>query len=206
MKKLTAALVIGAVACLLVLPRPSMAGVQFGVKVGGNLARITGPDVDGAPLKDRVGVVGGVFLAFNLGPIITIQPEILYTMKGVRMEETVGDVTFSEKIYGDYVEIPLLLKLRIPTGTISPVVFAGPAVGFKLKETFEINGETVPDETLLKSFDYGAIFGAGLDFGRHLMLDVRYSMGLQKVIKIVEGEIPVDVKNGVWSASVGIAF
>ncbi len=206
MKKLTAALVIGAVACLLVLPRPSMAGVQFGVKVGGNLARITGPDVDGAPLKDRVGVVGGVFLAFNLGPIITIQPEILYTMKGVRMEETVGDVTFSEKIYGDYVEIPLLLKLRIPTGTISPVVFAGPAVGFKLKETFEINGETVPDETLLKSFDYGAIFGAGLDFGRHLMLDVRYSMGLQKVIKIVEGETPVDVKNGVWSASVGIAF
>ncbi len=206
MKKLTAALVIGAVACLLVLPRPSMAGVQFGVKVGGNLARITGPDFDGAPLKDRIGVVGGVFLAFNLGPFITIQPEVLYTMKGVRMEETVGDVTFSEKIYGDYIEIPLLLKLRIPTGSISPVVFAGPAVGFKLSEKFEMNGESVPDTTLLKDNDYGAIFGAGLDFGRHLMLDVRYSMGLQKVFKVIEGETPIDVKNGVWSASVGIAF
>jgi hypothetical protein len=59
---------------------------------------------------------------------------------------------------------------------------------------------------LLKNNDYGAIFGAGLNFGRNFMIDMRYSLGLQKVISTVQGEIPPDFKNGVWSASLGIAF
>jgi hypothetical protein len=35
---------------------------------------------------------------------------------------------------------------------------------------------------------------------------VRYSMGLQKVIDTVGGEEPLDIKNGVWGATIGIAF
>jgi hypothetical protein len=31
-------------------------------------------------------------------------------------------------------------------------------------------------------------------------------MGLQKVIATVEGETPLDIKNGVWAATIGIAF
>jgi hypothetical protein len=31
-------------------------------------------------------------------------------------------------------------------------------------------------------------------------------MGLQKVISTIEGETQLDVKNGVWSATIGIAF
>ena len=38
------------------------------------------------------------------------------------------------------------------------------------------------------------------------MVDVRYSLGLQKVISTVQGEVQPDFKNGVWSASLGIAF
>jgi hypothetical protein len=86
-------------------------------------------------------------------------------------------------------------------------VFAGPAVGFKLSEKLNVDGTDVPlGEALLKNNDYGAIFGGGLNIGSHFQIDVRYSMGLQKVISTLEGETPLDIKNGVWSATVGIAF
>jgi hypothetical protein len=209
MRKLTVALVIGAFACLLAIPTPASAGVQFGIKGGGNMAKITGQDAQdiNTTLKNKVGFVAGVFVAFNMGSVFTLQLEALYTMKGVTMEVTDVSTTYIEKIYGNYIEIPLLLKLRIPTPLVSPFVFAGPAVGFKLSEKLNVDGTDVPlGEALLKNNDYGAIFGGGLNIGSHFQIDVRYSMGLQKVISTLEGETPLDIKNGVWSATVGIAF
>jgi hypothetical protein len=209
MRKLTVALVIGAFACLLAIPTPATAGVQFGIKGGGNMAKVTGQDAQdiNTTLKNKVGFVAGVFVAFNMGSVFTLQLEALYTMKGVTMEVTDVSTTYIEKIYGNYIEIPLLLKLRIPTPLVSPFVFAGPAVGFKLSEKLNVDGTDVPlGEALLKNNDYGAIFGGGLNIGSHFQIDVRYSMGLQKVISTLEGETPLDIKNGVWSATVGIAF
>ncbi|MGB4705226.1 MAG: porin family protein [Candidatus Saccharicenans sp.] len=174
---------------------------------GASAAKLTGADVQDleGTIKNKLGFTAGIFLAINIGKIITIQPEVLYTMKGSQIEDPLGEYT--GKLYGDYVEIPLLLKIRIPTPGIQPAIFAGPSVGFKLKEKLQINGEDVPlEERLLENNDYGAIFGAGLDFGRHFMIDVRYSLGLKKVLTAIEEGTQPDVKNGVWSATIGIAF
>jgi hypothetical protein len=205
MKKLTTILLVAAFAGLLLLPRPAAASVQFGLKAGGNMAKPTGADADDplATLKSRVGFTGGIFLAFNFGRVVTIQSEVLYTMKGATYVAL--DDSYTDKLTADYIEIPLLLKLRIPTPVVQPFVFAGPSVGFKLKEKLESDG--VPfDEKILKNNDYGAIFGAGLNLGRSFMIDVRYSLGLQKVIDTAEGELEPDFKNGVWAATIGIAF
>jgi hypothetical protein len=207
MKRLTTVLVIAVFAGLLALPQPARADVQFGIKAGGNMARPTGNDAQNplATLKNKVGFNGGIFLAFNFGRVVTIQWEVLYTMKGASYVAL--DDSYTQKLYADYIEVPLLLKLRIPTPIIQPFVFAGPTVGFKLQEKLEADGEEVPlTENLLKNNDYGAIFGAGLNLGRNFMVDVRYSLGMQKVISTVEGEVQPDFKNGVWSASIGIAF
>jgi hypothetical protein len=207
MKKLTTVLVIAVCVGLLALPQPSRADVRFGIKAGGNMAKPTGLDAQDplATLKNKVGFNGGVFLALNFGRVVTIQWEALYTMKGATYVAL--DDTFTDKLYADYIEVPLLLKLRIPLPVIQPFVFAGPTVGFKLQEKLESNGEEVPlTENILKNNDYGAIFGAGLDLGRNFMVDVRYSLGLQKVISTVQGAVQPDFKNGVWSASIGIAF
>jgi len=206
MKKLTSVLVIAAVTCLLALPQPAAAGVQFGIKAGGNMAKPTGSDVDDieGTLKTKVGFVGGIFIAFNLSNSFSIQTEVLYTMKGATMEYTDVEETVEQKLYGDYIEIPLLLKLKFLSSGIQPFIFAGPYVGFKLSEKLEIMGEEIPmEEAILKNNDYGAIFGGGLQLGSKFHLDVRYSMGLQKIIDDVES---IDFKNGVWSATVGFAF
>jgi Outer membrane protein beta-barrel domain len=205
MKKLSAVLVVMAFVGLLAMPQPAAAGVQFGLKVGGNMAKPTGADLDniGDTFKNKVGLVGGIFLAFNFGKVVTIQTEALYTMKGASFEYTDIDVTVQDTLYGDYIEIPLLLKLKLPTPGIQPFVEAGPYVGFKLHE--KLTGEDVPDgETILKNNDYGAVFGGGLQLGRSFSIDVRYSMGLQKILDT--GVDAIDFKNGVWSATIGLGF
>jgi len=205
MKRLMTVLVIAAFAGLFALPQTAAADVQFGIKVGGNMAKPTGADVQDPmeTINSRIGFTGGIFLAFNLGKVVTIQWEALYTMKGATFVAL--DDSYTDKLYGDYIEIPLLLKIKIPLPVIQPFVFAGPSVGFKLSEKAELDGVPV-DVALLKNNDYGAIFGAGLNLGRNFMLDVRYSLGLQKVISTIEGEVQPDVKNGVWAATIGIAF
>ncbi len=207
MKRLTTVLVIALFAGLLALPQPARADVQFGIKAGGNMARPTGIDAQdpAATLKNKVGFNGGIFLALNFGRVVTIQWEALYTMKGATYVAL--DDSYTDKLYADYIEVPLLLKLRLPLPVIQPFVFAGPTVGFKLQEKLESNGQEVPlSDNLLKNNDYGAIFGAGLNLGRKFMVDVRYSLGMQKVISTAQGELQPDFKNGVWSASLGIAF
>lgn len=205
MKRLMTVLVIAAFAGLIALPQPAAAGVQFGIKAGGNMAKPTGADAQDplATLKSRMGFTGGIFLAFNFGKVVTIQTEVLYTMKGATYVAL--DDSYTDKLYGNYIEIPLLLKLRIPLPVVQPFVFAGPSVGFKLSEKIEENGVPIT-ELILKNNDYGAIFGAGLNLGRNFMVDVRYSLGLQKVLETVGGGTEFDVKNGVWSATIGIAF
>ncbi len=207
MKRLITVLVVASLAGLLALPQPARADIQFGIKAGGNMAKPTGVDAQDplATLKNKVGFNGGFFLALNFGRIVTIQWEALYTMKGATYVAL--DDSYTDKLYADYIEVPLLLKLKVPLPIIQPFVFAGPTVGFKLQEKLQENGQDVPlTQSLLKNNDYGAIFGAGLNLGRNFMVDVRYSLGMQKVISTVQGEVQPDFKNGVWSASVGIAF
>ena len=205
MKRLMTVLLIAAFAGLFALPQTAAAGVQFGIKAGGNMAKPTGADAQDplATIKSRVGFTGGIFLAFNFGKVVTIQTEVLYTMKGATYVAL--DDSYTDKLYGDYIEIPLLLKIKIPLPVIQPFVFAGPSVGFKLSNKIEENGVPMND-LIFKNNDYGAIFGAGLNLGRNFMLDVRYSLGMQKVIATIEGETAPDFKNGVWSGTIGIAF
>jgi len=207
MKKLTLAIVLAAFIGLLAMPAPASA-IQFGLKAGANAANLTGQDAQdiNTTLKNKVGFVGGIYLNFPVGSVFSIQLEGLYTMKGVTM--TITDVTtYTGKLYANYIEVPVLLKFRIPTPGISPFVFAGAAASFKLSEKLTQDGQDVPlTEALFKNNDYGAIFGGGLNIGGHFHMDLRYSMRLEKVISTVEGETPLDIKNGVWSATIGIGF
>jgi hypothetical protein len=52
--------------------------------------------------------------------------------------------------------------------------------------------------------DTSAVFGGGLQLGRQIHLDVRYTMGLTK-LAIPDLDM-IDLKNGVLSATLGLAF
>ena len=206
MKRLMTVLVIAAFAGLLALPQPAAADVQFGIKVGANMAKPTGADAQDplATLKSKVGFTGGIFLAFNFGRVVTIQSEVLYTMKGATYEAL--DDTYTDKLYADYIEIPLLLKLRIPTPVIQPFVFAGPTVGFKLNEKgvqrrgVPARGSPPEEQRLRRHLRGRPEPGTELHARRPLQ------PGPAEGHRYVRGRPEPDFKNGVWSATIGIAF
>ena len=80
------------------------------------------------------------------------------------------DDTYTDKLYADYIEVPLLLKLRMP--------LAGhPALRLRRADRrlqapgeagVERRGDPARPESILKNNDYGAIFGAGLNLGPEL--------------------------------------
>jgi hypothetical protein len=193
-------LVMGVVA---VPTRAEDPSVRFGIRGGLNLATLHGDDAsfDTVEPKNRTGFCAGVFLAIPLSQSFFIQPEALYAQKGAKYEE--GGEKLTVKL--DYVEVPLLFKGRFGSGNAKPSIFAGPAVAFKIKSRLELDGEEEDPEEI-KGTDFGIVAGLGLDLaaGRgYFVIDARYTWGLTSLDDSSE---EVDVKNGVWSFSVGYAF
>jgi hypothetical protein len=134
-------------------------------------------------------------------PNFLIQPEVLYTQKGAKYDEGGAEAT----VKLDYVEVPVLFKGRFGSGGVKPSVFAGPAVGFKVSAKTEFDGEEEDIEDV-KGTDFGIVFGAGLDLAAgpgSFIIDARYTLGLTT---LDDSPDPGDVKNGVWSFSVGYTF
>ena len=159
----------------------------------------------GEELKSKWGLCAGGFIRFNISETFAIQPEVLYTMKGAKFEETIDGETMKFEMNLSYLEVPVLLKLMIPTsGGVKPSLFAGPTLAIKLssKTKLKYAGQTEEEDIEdMKDTDFGLIIGAGVDFGT-LTFDLRYNLGLT-TISDIEDE---DVKNGVISLIVGYSF
>lgn len=178
----------------------SAQGMQAGLKGGLNIAKATGDDVPDEAAWLYSGI-GGAFLCYMFNDMFAIQPELLFAMKGWKIE--VEDETFKTKL--NYIEIPLLLRLNIPTeGSMTPAIFAGPSIGFLMSAKAE--DEDIKE--LLKSTDFGLVFGAGLNHELSedkgfITYEVRYSLGLATVFDLEEVDEQPDVKNMGISIMVG---
>lgn len=212
MKRTIKVMLIGAVALMLLLPNSSLAKrITGGLKIGMNSANLHGEAMKeleeelGEELKSKLGLCAGGFIRFNISETFAIQPEILYTMKGAKFEATIFDETMTFKMNLSYLEIPVLVKLMIPTlSGVKPSLFAGPTLAIKLsgKTKLEYAGETEEEDIEeMKDTDFGLIIGAGVDFGR-LTVDLRYVLGLTEISEEAEEE----TKNGVISLLVGYSF
>jgi hypothetical protein len=181
--------------------------VHFGVLAGGVFAKVGGKDVESVDIKTRVGLAAGGFVTIGVSKNFAIEPEALFVQKGAKEEET-GE-TLSLKV--SYVEVPVLLKLRFPgSGTVVPHVYAGPYVAFKagcnLKGTagsITISGKCEDEDVHIKSTDFGATFGGGVDVGRAI-IDVRYDLGFSKIGDDTSGDN--DIKNRAFYLLVGWTF
>jgi len=180
------------------------AEVKCGLKVGLNLSDITmkaeGVKVD---LSGRTGVALGGFVDIGFHDVVSFQPEFLYSMKGGKQEETgVGKLD----IRLHYLEIPLLLKIGVPIedSSVKPYLLAGPALAFKLSESIKLGGVDAPED-MAKSFDAGAVFGGGVEFGR-VTVGVRYDLGFMDIAEKELEEEGVEIKNRAISVLLGVKF
>jgi hypothetical protein len=104
---------------------------------------------------------GGIFASIALSDQWTIQPEILYTQKAGKWEETVsqGELTGSttQEIEIEYVEIPVLMKFTLPqSGKIQPFFYAGPAIAFSAASSVKIKATADSAGIRIRRDDYYA--------------------------------------------------
>lgn len=170
------------------------AQMRIGAKGGVSFSTVSF-DPDDEDAESVTGFAGGAEVQIPLGASgLVLQPELLYTRKGVEF----GDDGDSRSIDIDYVEIPVLVRFNIPAQSVMPFVFAGGAVSFEAScsvedtdggTTVDADCEDVGIET--ESTDFGVLFGGGLAFPAgpgDIFVEGRYNFGLADIDPVEDFE------------------
>lgn len=191
---------------------------QIGIRGGINLSRFVGEDV--TETEDLMGLNAGLsFQIINIGPI-SIVPEVYYAEKGTRLtdqlqqfqqqdpENPINPEDVELQFNLAYVEIPILLKIRLPflsTDKIHPYIAGGPVFGFRLDCSISFTNDAAEDriqecvddnfddlEATFNDADRGYVLSTGIDFQIPLLgtltLDGRYYRGLSRLIENQEND------------------
>lgn len=209
--------------------------VKFGPKAGVNFASINGEIKDEGEItkfdKGQTGFHVGAFAEIKFNDKFAIQPELLYSVQGGKMEdsgsETVMGVTYAyeaeQKWNLHYINVPIMAKYYVIP---SVAIEAGPYVGFNIKseakyeESATVAGvtqsenETYDFKKGTNSIDFGLGAGASFNLDNGFFVGARYNLGLAKIskdAKWTEGDSEFestkeDIKNGVIQVSVGFKF
>ena len=197
--------------------------IPMGLKAGLNIANISGDDAEDP--SSRMGFTVGGFVEYPLSPMISVMGEVTYANKGGEAVCTYAEpaaltepLTLNETYKFSYIEIPILLKLNVPTsGNIKPYLLLGPGVAFNIGADFEEANhdysfeEDIGDYT--KAIDFGMIFGGGVGFpvgSRMMSLGARYERGLTTIddglAEHWDDDGEYDIKNSVISILAGFQF
>ena len=149
-------------------------------KAGINISTITG---DGDQ-KSKVGFVGGAEFEVGIAEKFGLDFGILYSMEGCKfpanniINGASGNVNFNF----DYINIPILAQYYLAKGF---AIKAGLQPGFNVRHKLSYDGESVNIKDLgyeAKSFVFAIPVGLSYEY-KNFVLDVRYNIGLTKVIK-----------------------
>lgn len=203
------------------LASAASAQTTFGLRAGLNVSDLTGFDegeLDGAESQPSLGLVAGAFAELPLSERIAVRPEVLYSQKGFKVTEREtfeGSVAELEVDYNlDYVEVPILLRVGTPLSpTLDAGLLIGPALAFKVNESFDIDAtvdgveveleeEDIDlDGDVFESFDLGLAVGAEIGSGP-FYVGLRYTPGLLDVNKNEEDDPSAPtIRNSVFSVT-----
>ncbi len=167
--------------------------VSLGPKVGLNVSNYTGGDIESDAL---VGFHLGGILNLGIGRVFSIQPEVLFSTQGAKIQSNSQMRDFKTT----YVALPVMAKFKSGGGFYFEI---GPQVSFR-------TGEDIPDQTIdhfSKNLDLAAGIGLGYQAPFGLGLGARYLAGLSKVgdFNKTAAQNP-DFKNSVVQMSVFFAI
>jgi hypothetical protein len=153
-------------------------------------------------------------MSYEVNEWFTLQPELYYSMKGMKMGLGILDLSVAWSI--DYIDIPVLAVFELPLeSSLEPYVFAGPSVGFKVRSEMSASAlgeeESVDLDEYTNSVDFSLVVGAGIEFdiaGQEFSFDFRWIPGLVGVFK---DEVPwtddtPNMRNDTFSFLLGYAF
>lgn len=193
--------------------------VDFGVRLGGGLSTLKGPhlsfdfsdveDYSASKGKRRVFNVG-IYGQVKTGKWFAIRTGLNYAQKGMVINETHRDLTYSVKkeeyFYKtvskvqetyrlSYLQIPFLARVPMSPGArIQPLLFAGPTLGINLRsdersvvesQIPEFEGGTYVDQIETSAMEFSMIFGAEVAYtissGSELYLEIWADLGTSDI-------------------------
>lgn len=143
--------------------------ITFGVKAGLNLSTLYG-DVHNASTKP--GFHFGAMAELELTDKISLQPEVLYSLQGARIDGGAGS---DYDLHLSYITFPVIGKYYVAEGLS---LEAGPQIGILINSKSKAGGESINEKKNTSSIDFGANIGAGYKMDSGLNFALRYSLGL----------------------------
>jgi len=215
----------GAVLSLLVvLAFSSVQGAEritFGAKAGITVANITETPAEWEDDAEYTfGFTGGAFLNYAFNSSLSIQPELLYSMRGT--EAALVEDYLDLSVRFDYIELPVLLSYYFPLeGDFRPYISAGPCIAYLLESELKFSTIILSADADISSVshtnDFAVVLGGGFSYnlnGRVFTLDARYQRGFTNCI--VSGDFDIngdprtieadDIKNTGFAVMLGYRF
>ncbi len=162
-------------------------------KVGVSIANVTSKFQGGSiSSESKVGLQLGAALEIGINEMFAIQPELLFIQKGGKSTFDDGFGKTSTSVTLNYLEIPVLVKVRFGNEKLKFHVNAGPSVGIAMSGTYtrEKGGVSRSEDAKIGSSkdtddltrtDIGLQFGGGITFS-NFVIDLRYGLGLSNTV------------------------
>ena len=168
----------------------------FGVKGGLNIANLFLKGEGDLTHSSRMSFNAGGFAHFHIKGNVALQPELLFSGQGTKMQADHGNDVFPRyENYNwvfDYINAPVMLQYLL-SKTIS--VETGPQIGTLLSANIKSSHEVPFDlRDQLKRFDFSWNFGGSYISKLGLGIGFRYTIGLNNINKSFD----YIYKNRVW--------
>ena len=176
-------------------------GITIGAQGGYNYAQLADVPTEFGDVSDKGSFVVGAFLDVQFSSLLFIGVEGNYLENKFEAED-------ASTLKQNYVQIPAYLGVRLLSGMLQPVLYAGAAANFETTCDVSLAGTSVSCSDVdisTNSAIWNAVFGGGLDVALgaiRLNGDIRYNLGLTKVSD-EEGQ---DAKWNNWMFLVGVGF
>ena len=195
----------------------SKAQVSFGVRAGINFQNINGEDGSGHDydFKLRTGFHIGVNAEIPVAPDFYVQPGLLFSGKGARVEVVNADDT---KYKLTYLEIPINFLYKPALGPGKLLLGFGPYIGIGVGGKIKTAG---PDYTIqykndvdaangfrtLKRMDFGGNLLAGYELSSKISVQLNAQLGMANLQPKIDGKkTDAKTKNTGFGFSVGYRF
>ena len=191
-------------------PEAKAQGISVGPRIGLNFSQFGYSDASDEAIKDAeenrkmlTGINGGIVFNIGVNDMFSVQPELLYSGKGTKLESS-EDAEAKYENTLNYLEVPVLAKFSFGSEDFKFFINAGPSISYAIGGKHKISGGVLSFEEDVE-FDYseaedklfaspvskfnrldvGLVGGAGIGINAGpgmFTLEGRYGYGLSDVI------------------------
>ncbi|GAB3635165.1 porin family protein [Hymenobacter arcticus] len=162
---------------------------SFGIKAGVSLTNAVGSGYD---FKNKIGFHGGFVANLPINGVFSIQPELLYSMKGYKFSgpDPIDGTPLSSQQTLHYIDVPILA--RIKAGGL--FFEAGPQIGYLAAAKFSQDGNAnIPASSYstrngYRKMDYGYAAGLGYQLPQGLGIGLRYNGSFRNLAEYSNGQ------------------